>query len=86
MRVRVKEDYVPFVGRRGEIKEIPDAEGRTLVLVGKVEEVVDRVDKPAVKTRDLRAEEPATEAPPVDTETGTKKRRYNRRDMGAEPR
>ncbi len=84
MRVKVKEDYVPFIGRRGEIVEVPDAEARTLVLIGKVEkvEVVDRVDDAAPP-----ADTPAPEAPPVDTATErTKRRRYNRRDMGAEPR
>lgn len=77
MRVRVKEDEVPFVGRRGEIKEVPDEHGRTLVLLNKVEEVVGH--------EELEAQPVAT--PTVATDAQRKqRRRYNRRDMGAEPR
>lgn len=64
IKVKVLDTVVPYVGKRGQIVEMPEREGRVLAKIGKVELVADSPETPAptpelpegYNRRDMRAE------------------------------
>jgi len=61
MLVRVIEKHIPYLGERGTVKEIPDAQAKILLALGKVERVVEAAPEPVhdrgiYSRRDMQAE------------------------------
>lgn len=73
MLVRVLKKRVPYVGVKGETKELPDRAARVLILVGSVEKVEEQpVEQPKPDRRYARRD---MEAEPGE---GQRKRRGRR--------
>lgn len=65
MLVRVLEERVPYVGVRGDTKEMKERDARILIKLGKVEQVVDApapIEQGGYSRRDMRPEQ-APKAP-----------------------
>lgn len=76
MLVEVIKKDLPYVGKRGAKKEVPDMHANVLLRLGRVRKVEEPEPPPAVEEPPAESEEP---------KKPRRKRGYRRRDMGAEP-